>query len=263
MLLPFAAIWFAAMDNIEPTESNETNGADEILEYAIQYAQDGSYPPNLTKDKKRAVRKRAALLSVDKGEVFFTRGKAKVKVVVSHDEQRRVLKACHSEPTSGHFGVTKTYKRIAERFYWKGMIADVRELVSQLLFLLFNGHWTVINSELYCAQQVITCPVCQRMNKKIETGRPELHPIPIKSPWYHLGMDFVGPISPPSLTGNRYILTLSDYFTRFGWAKALPTKEAEGVVSALKEVCSIISDILNEFVFISHSYCFLFCSYSI
>ena len=53
-----------------------------------------------------------------------------MKVVVSHDEQRRVLKACHSEPTSGHFGVTKTYKRIAERFYWKGMISDVRELVS-------------------------------------------------------------------------------------------------------------------------------------
>ena len=41
------------------------------------------------------MRKRAALLTVDKGEVFFTRGKAKVKVLVSHDEQRRVLKACH------------------------------------------------------------------------------------------------------------------------------------------------------------------------
>ncbi len=25
-----------------------------------------------------------------------------------------MLKACHSEPTSGHFGVTKTYKRTAE-----------------------------------------------------------------------------------------------------------------------------------------------------
>ena len=59
------------------------------------------------------------------------------------------------------------------------------------------------------------------MNKKNETGRPELHPIPIQSLWYHLGMDFVGPTSPPSLTGNHYILTLSDYFTWFGWAKAL------------------------------------------
>ncbi len=39
-----------------------------------QYAEDGSYPPELTRDKKRAVRKRAALLTVDKREIFFNRG---------------------------------------------------------------------------------------------------------------------------------------------------------------------------------------------
>ena len=76
------------------------------------------------------------------------------------------------------------------------------------------------------------------MNKKLNTERPELHPIPVKSPMYYIGIDFVGPLSPSSLTGNRYILTVSDYFTRFGWAKALPTKEARNVISALKEVMS-------------------------
>ena len=74
------------------------------------------------------------------------------------------------------------------------------------------------------------------MNKKLTTERPELHPVPVKSPWHHLGMDFVGPISPPSQDGNRYILTVSDYFTKFAFAKAMPTKEAVNVVSALKEV---------------------------
>ena len=64
----------------------------------------------------------------------------------------------------------------------------------------------ILSSSMY--PQVITCPVCQRMNKKIDTGRPELHPIPIKSPWYHVGVDFIGPISPPSTNGNRYILTV-------------------------------------------------------
>ena len=78
------------------------------------------------------------------------------------------------------------------------------------------------------------------MNKKIDTGRPELHPVSVRSPLYHIGMDFIGPISPQSLSGNRYILTISDYFTRFGWAKALPSKEAEGVVSALKEVLIVL-----------------------
>ena len=78
------------------------------------------------------------------------------------------------------------------------------------------------------------------MNKKLTLERPELHPVPVKSPWHHLGMDFVGPISPPSQSGNRYILTLSDYFTKFAWAKAMPTKEAMNVVSALREVSTVI-----------------------
>ena len=51
------------------------------------------------------------------------------------------------------------------------------------------------------------------MNKKIEKERPELNPILVKSPWFHPGIDFIGPISPPSSAGNRYILTVSDYFT--------------------------------------------------
>lgn len=74
------------------------------------------------------------------------------------------------------------------------------------------------------------------MNKKISTVRPELHPVPVKSPWHHIGVDFVGPISPPSSTGNRYVMTVSDYFTKFSWAKALPSKEAVNVVSTLREV---------------------------
>ena len=89
------------------------------------------------------------------------------------------------------------------------------------------------------------------MNKKNETGRPELFPIPIKSPWYHLGMDFVGPITPPSSAGDRYILTISDYFTRFGWAKEFPTKEAKEVVAALKEVS--INVLLGGKMIYSHS----------
>ena len=77
------------------------------------------------------------------------------------------------------------------------------------------------------------------MNKKANTARPELHPIPVNYPWYHLGIDFIGPYSPPSASGNKYVLTVSDYFTKFVWVKALPTKEASGVAQALQEVSNI------------------------
>ena len=52
---------------------------------------------------------------------------------------------------------------------------------------------------------------------------PELHPVPVKSPWYHVAIDFIGPITPTSQKGNRYILTISDYFTKYAEAIPLPT----------------------------------------
>ena len=84
--------------------------------------------------------------------------------------------------------------------------------------------------------QVSTCDQCQRSNQKLSTVRPELHPISVHSPWFHVGIDFVGPISPPSESGNRYILTLSDYCSKWVEAVALPTKEACSIASSLFKV---------------------------
>ena len=38
--------------------------------------------------------------------------------------------ACHIDVTSGHSGIAKTVARIKERFMWKGVIKDVKEMVS-------------------------------------------------------------------------------------------------------------------------------------
>ena len=74
------------------------------------------------------------------------------------------------------------------------------------------------------------------MNRKLTTGVPELHPIAVKSPWHQLGIDFVGPLTPTTEDGSRYILTLSDYFTK--WVEAIPTpdKSANGVAASLFKV---------------------------
>ena len=85
--------------------------------------------------------------------------------------------------------------------------------------------------------QVKCCPVCQRMNSvKLQVERPALNPVPVKSTLSKIGMDFVGPISPVLQNGNSYIFY---YFSKFGWAKVLSSKEAAVVVSAMREVCLI------------------------
>ena len=39
----------------------------------------------------------------------------------------------------------------------------------------------------------------------------------------NVGMDVVGPISPPSSKGYQFILTITDYFSK--WAEAIPLRE--------------------------------------
>ena len=79
--------------------------------------------------------------------------------------------------------------------------------------------------------QVTHCDVCQKMNRKLSAARPELHPISVKTPWYHLGIDFVGPISPSLPIGKRYILTISDYCTK--WAEVIATTNKTASETAL------------------------------
>ncbi|KAL5515024.1 hypothetical protein EMCRGX_G000133 [Ephydatia muelleri] len=99
--------------------------------------------------------------------------------------------------------------------------------------------FAVVNGELHYKKgpdQISTCDQCQRVNSKLTTTTPKLHPVPVQSPWFHVGIDFVGPVTPESVHGNRYILALSDYFTKWVEAVPLPTKEAPGVAKSLLKI---------------------------
>ena len=71
-----------------------------ILELAIHYRRNGEYPPGLSRDKKRAVRKRAsALVCGEKGEVFMKNLQyGQVRVMLCVQEHTRILNAWHTEP---------------------------------------------------------------------------------------------------------------------------------------------------------------------
>ena len=56
-----------------------------------------------------------------------------------------------------------------------------------------------------------------------------------------IGIDLVGPL-PMTKNGNRYIITLVDYFSKWAEAEALPDKTAESVSSFLyKMICRYIN----------------------
>ena len=83
------------------------------------------------------------------------------------------------------------------------------------------------------------------MNGKLSIVRPELHPILVKAPWYHLGIDFVGPVTPVSPSGKRYILTISDYCTKWVDAIATNDKSASETAHAIFKVTTQRIDVLS------------------
>ena len=108
--------------------SEENNGDsvldDKILEEAIKYVVAGSkgsqykYPEGWDKNMKRSVKKRADRVIMRGVEVMYKKkNKEEVRIIQSREEQLRILEMCHSDPTSGHFGVKKTFNRVREMFY--------------------------------------------------------------------------------------------------------------------------------------------------
>ena len=67
-----------------------------------------------------------------------------VKYVKNRSDQLRIVKSCHVDATSGHFGVKKTVARIKERFLWKGVWKDAKDLVKLLRACLHYYIYTCI-----------------------------------------------------------------------------------------------------------------------
>ena len=79
-----------------------------------------------------------------------------------------------------------------------------------------------------------------------------LHPIPVSDTWKKVGIDLIE--LPQSRNGNRYCITLTDYFSKWPEAEAIPTKEAKHVASFLYKMIlrhgcpeEIVSDQGREF----------------
>ena len=57
------------------------------------------------------------------------------------------------------------------------------------------------------------------MKRKFEKPSLSLHHVPVrKGAWQQIGTE--------TLSGNKYIMTVTDYFSKWPEAKAIPTKEA-------------------------------------
>ena len=78
---------------------------------------------------------------------------------------------------------------------------------------------------------------------KLQKASGSLRPIPIPTKhWAQVGMDLIGPM-PKTPRGNQYIITLTDYFSKWAEAAALMDKTAHGVASFIHTVSLYRQDV--------------------
>ena len=137
-----------------------------------------------------------------------------LQVVVPLKFRNQVLKLAHESILGGHLGNKKTSEKILMHFFWPGMHADVVR---------------------YCR----SCEQCQRTSPKGKVTKVPLGSTPlIDEPFRRVAMDLVGPIEPATSRGNRFILTVVDYATRYPEAVALRRIDTQTVAEALVDIYS-------------------------
>nr|GEY37378.1 reverse transcriptase domain-containing protein [Tanacetum cinerariifolium] len=82
--------------------------------------------------------------------------------------------------------------------------------------------------------QVKTCDVCQRQGKILKRDEMPQNFIQVCEIFYVWDIDFMGPF--PSSRGNKYILVVVDYLSKWVKGKALPTNNARVVCKFLKNL---------------------------
>ena len=125
------------------------------------------------------------------------------QTVIPRALRERVLHEMHNSPTAGHLGTRRNLTAIRTRFYWPRM----KEMAMD-----------------WCKQ----CARCAARKPPQRKARAAMQKYQVGVPMERVAIDVMGPL-PVSARGNRYVIVMADYFTKWAEAIATPNQEAKTV----------------------------------
>ena len=146
------------------------------------------------------------------------------QLIVPRALREEVMHQMHDTLLSGHLGQKKTREKTLQRFYWYGLREDV-------------NLW------------VLRCDVCAAVKPPSKAAKAPMGKLPTGSPLDRLATDVLGPL-PISQAGNKFILVVTDHFTKWVEIFAIPSQDAitcariimNEVIARFGCPCEILSD---------------------
>jgi hypothetical protein len=121
-----------------------------------------------------------------------------LQLIVPKPRIPEILHQLHNTPTAGHMGVTRTLLAVKQRFFWYQQRQDVEQWVAK-------------------------CDRCTTGKTSGNQKKALLKQYQVDAPMERIAIDIAGPW-PVSNSGNRYIMVVSDYFTKWVEAYAIPNR---------------------------------------
>ena len=125
-----------------------------------------------------------------------------------------IFKELHNSPIGGHRGVSKTFNRIRQDYYWENLKQDVQRRI----------------------QQCIQCQLKKLV--RLKTRQPMMITDTPGTVFEKIALDIVGPL-PKTKNDNEFILTMQDQLSKFSLAVPLPNALATTIADAFikKFIC--------------------------
>ena len=122
------------------------------------------------------------------------------QLLVPRSLKKEVLNEVYSGKMGGHFGCCKTYEKVKLKYYWYEMKDNVI-------------NW------------VLSCDVCASNKTPFKKPKSPLGSLGVGATLATLSIDMVGPF-PVTSRNNRYILVVTDHFTKWVEIFAVPDQSA-------------------------------------
>ena len=193
----------------ELTELQTAQRTEEPTQTWINYLTQQQLPD--TEKEQVIVITKCKQLHMSNGTLYYQRSThtddtTRPRMVIPQSWRCFILKHYHSK---GHCGALRTYKTIAEKYYWEHMYADILKYIK------------------HCTECVT--------GKEGPHRREELIHIPVTHPWQIVATDICGPFKETE-RNNKYIIVFVDYLTNWPEAMAIPDTKANTVIRAFKEL---------------------------